>query len=104
VYQPFASSPYVTVKQQPRSPFLQPPAVPLNAPHRKFPIPSTPAVESNQRAWWALFLEQYAFVSNISFKNIQHGFKRISCRLNDIVADLSYLCFTPSSLKVAFLY
>ncbi|KAJ7897831.1 hypothetical protein B0H13DRAFT_2032511 [Mycena leptocephala] len=61
IYQPFTPSPYVTVKQQPHSPFLQPSSAVSPDAHRKFPIPSTPAVESNQKAWWALFLEQYPF-------------------------------------------
>ncbi|KAJ6571274.1 hypothetical protein B0H19DRAFT_1129612 [Mycena capillaripes] len=83
IYQPFTSSPYVTVKQQPQSPFLQPAsAVPPDTAHRKFPVPSTPAVESNQRTWWTLFLEQYP--------------------LNDIVADLSYL-FTDTGHWLCFL-
>ncbi|KAF7350086.1 Zn(2)-C6 fungal-type domain-containing protein [Mycena venus] len=82
-YQPFTSSPYVTVKQQPHSPFLQPAsAVPPDATHRKFPVPSTPAVESNQRTWWTLFLEQYP--------------------LNDVVADLSYL-FSDTGHWLCFL-
>ncbi|KAJ7025786.1 hypothetical protein C8F04DRAFT_1127074 [Mycena alexandri] len=72
VYQSFIPSPYVTVKQQPQSPFIQPPsAVSPNVPHGKFPVPSTPAAESNQRTWWTLFLEQYP--------------------LTTIVADLQYL-------------
>ncbi|KAJ6540138.1 hypothetical protein DFH09DRAFT_1175587 [Mycena vulgaris] len=83
IYQPFASSPYVTVKQQPHSPFLQPAsAVSSEAPHRKFPVPSSPAIESNQRAWWTLFLEQYP--------------------LNDIVADLRYL-FSDTGHWLCFL-
>ncbi|KAF8189550.1 hypothetical protein K438DRAFT_2019010 [Mycena galopus ATCC 62051] len=82
-YQPFSSSSYVAVKQQSHSPFLQPAsAVSLDAPHRKFPIPSTPAVESNQRTWWTLFLEQYP--------------------LNDVVADLSYL-FSDTGHWLCFL-
>ncbi|KAJ7260366.1 hypothetical protein B0H12DRAFT_1107906 [Mycena haematopus] len=79
----FTPSPYVAVKQQPNSPFLQPAsAVPHDTPHRKFPVPSTPAVESNQRTWWTLFLEQYP--------------------LNDIAADLSYL-FSDTGHWLCFL-
>ncbi|KAJ7121672.1 hypothetical protein C8R44DRAFT_786662 [Mycena epipterygia] len=82
IYQPFpSSSPYV--KQQQHSPFLQPTsAVSPETPHRKFPVPSNPAVESNQRTWWTLFLEQYP--------------------LNDIVADLTYL-FSDTGHWLCFL-
>ncbi|KAF7343742.1 Zn(2)-C6 fungal-type domain-containing protein [Mycena sanguinolenta] len=79
----FTPSPYITVKQQPNSPFLQAaPVVPMNGPHLKFPIPSTPAVESNQRTWWTLFLEQYP--------------------LSDVAADLSYL-FSDTGHWLCFL-
>ncbi|KAJ7694383.1 hypothetical protein B0H17DRAFT_1057522 [Mycena rosella] len=83
IYQPFAPSPYGAVKQQQHSPFLQPAsAISPTAPHRKFPLPSTPTVESNQRAWWTLFLDQYP--------------------LNDIVADLTYL-FSDTGHWLCFL-
>ncbi|KAJ6517296.1 hypothetical protein C8R47DRAFT_1086911 [Mycena vitilis] len=83
-YQSFSSSPYAAVKQQPHSPFLHSAsAISPNAnTHRKFPVPSTPAVESNQRQWWTLFLEQYP--------------------LNDIVADLTYL-FSDTGHWLCFL-
>lgn len=69
LYQPFEASPYSTIKEQPQSPFLPPAsAVLLNASHPKFPAPP---IESQQRGWWAAFLQQYP--------------------LNDIVADLTYL-------------
>ncbi|KAJ7762935.1 hypothetical protein B0H16DRAFT_1311418 [Mycena metata] len=61
VYQSFIPSPYATVKQQPQSPYLQTPSTISPVPHDKFPVPSTPAAESNQRTWWTLFLEQYPF-------------------------------------------
>ncbi|KAJ7107996.1 hypothetical protein C8R43DRAFT_1044435 [Mycena crocata] len=82
-YQPFTSSPYVTVKQQPRSPFLQSSsAISPQTMHPKFPVPSSPDVTSNQRTWWTLFLEQYP--------------------LNDIVADLTYL-FSDTGHWLCFL-
>ncbi|KAK7046350.1 Zn(2)-C6 fungal-type domain-containing protein [Favolaschia claudopus] len=85
-YQPFTAStqsPYVQVKQQPHSPFLQPAsAASPSLQHRKFPVPSTPAVESNQRNWWNQFLDQYP--------------------LNDVVADLSYL-FSDTGHWLSFL-
>ncbi|KAJ7484846.1 hypothetical protein B0H11DRAFT_2018961 [Mycena galericulata] len=82
VYQPFTSSPYVTVKEQPHSPFLQAPSAVLpETPHGKFPVPSSPAA-SNQRTWWTLFLEQYP--------------------LNDIVSDLTYL-FSDTGHWLCFL-
>ncbi|KAJ7167044.1 hypothetical protein C8R46DRAFT_1095851 [Mycena filopes] len=70
-YQPFIPSPYVTVKQQPQSPFLHSASAVSVDSHNNFPVPSTPAAESNQRTWWTLFLEKYP--------------------LTAIVADMQYL-------------
>ncbi|KAJ7624638.1 hypothetical protein FB45DRAFT_923919 [Roridomyces roridus] len=84
IYHSFqAGSPYVTVKEQSRSPpFLHAaPILPPEATHLKFPLPSSSAV-SNQRNWWNVFLEQYP--------------------LNDIVTDLTYL-FSDTGHWLCFL-
>ncbi|KAJ6628586.1 hypothetical protein B0H10DRAFT_1990499 [Mycena sp. CBHHK59/15] len=81
LYHEYASSPYV--KQQQHSPFLQHLSVTSpHAQHHKFPVPSSPAVESNQRVWWTLFLDQYP--------------------LEEIVADLTYL-FSDTGHWLCFL-
>ncbi|KAJ7259282.1 hypothetical protein C8J57DRAFT_498595 [Mycena rebaudengoi] len=82
MYQRYATNPYV--EQQPSSPFFQPPGS-ITSPqmtHRKFPIPSSSIVESNQRHWWNQFLDRYP--------------------LTDIVADLTYL-FSDTGHWLCFL-
>ncbi|KAF8878849.1 hypothetical protein BD779DRAFT_1553503 [Infundibulicybe gibba] len=53
-----------------------------DASHHKFPMPSSPAIETDQRKWWASFLHQYP--------------------LRDIGADLEYL-FNDTGYWLSFL-